>query len=193
MRADWDELRQGVQSCAACELAAGRSHTVLGEGNPAADIMFVGEGPGREEDLSGRPFVGPAGKLLDKMLASIALSREEVYICNVVKCRPPGNRTPKEEEAAACLPYLRQQYVLVQPKILVCLGATAAKCLYDPEIRITRQRGQWREKKGVWFLPTYHPAALLRDVAKKPEAWEDMQAIASKMEELGLGTKRTEG
>lgn len=184
MRADWEELRRNVAGCMACELSAGRNHTVLGEGNPEAKIMFVGEGPGREEDLQGRPFVGPAGQLLDKMLASIALSREEVYICNVVKCRPPGNRTPKEEEANCCLPYLRQQYVLVQPKILVCLGATAAKYLYDLDIRITRQRGQWREKKGVWFLPTYHPAALLRDAAKKPEAWEDMQAIAAKMREL---------
>ena len=184
MRADWTERRQSVATCTGCELSAKRNHTGLGEGNPHGDIMFVGEGPGREEDLQGRPFVGPAGQLLDKMLASIALSREQVYICNVVKCRPPGNRTPKEEETLQCLPYPRQQFVLVQPKILVCLAATAAKYLYDPEIRITRQRGQWREKKGVWFLPTYHPAALLRDAAKKPEAWEDMQAIAAKVKEL---------
>lgn len=186
MRADWTEMREAVKGCEGCELAAGRTHTVLGEGKPDAKLMLVGEGPGREEDLQGRPFVGPAGQLLDKMLASIGLARGDVYICNVVKCRPPGNRTPKEEEALACLPYLRQQFVLVRPKIIVCLGATAAKYLYDPEVRITRQRGQWREKKGIWFLPTYHPAALLRDAGKKPEAWEDMQSIAAKMKELAL-------
>lgn len=175
-----------ISQCQRCELCQGRTRVAPGEGNLNASIMLVGEGPGREEDLSGRPFVGPAGQLLDKMLASIALERSDVYITNVVKCRPPGNRTPKDEEALACMGYLRQQFVLVQPQVIVCLGATAARYLYDPEVRITRQRGQWMEKKGVWFLPTYHPAALLRDVSKKADSWQDMQALRKKAKELGL-------
>lgn len=180
MRADWQTLKTEMQDCRRCDLCQERKHIVPGEGKRDADIMLIGEGPGHDEDLSGRPFVGPAGQLLDKMLAAIGLTRDMVYITNVVKCRPPANRTPKEAEAQACLPFLREQFVLVQPKIIVCFGATAARYLYDPEIRITKQRGQWKEKKGIWFLPTYHPAALLRDVSKKPEAWEDMQSLRDK-------------
>jgi DNA polymerase len=146
--------------------------------------MFIGEGPGREEDLQGRPFVGPAGQLLDKMLAAIGMERGEVYIANIVKCRPPQNRVPTDEEAQACLPYLRAQTGLIKPRIIVCLGATAAMYVYDPNVRITRERGIWKEKKGVWILPTYHPAALLRDPDKKREAWADMQALRAKREEL---------
>ena len=151
-----------------------------------ASLMFIGEGPGREEDLSGRPFVGAAGQLLDKMIAAIGMRREEVYIANIVKCRPPGNREPKEEEAKACLPYLRRQVYLIKPKIIVCLGATALRYVIDPNARITRVRGQWVERKGYWLIATYHPAALLRDPAKKYEAWEDFKRIRDKMKELGV-------
>jgi DNA polymerase len=150
---------------------------VLGEGNQAADILFVGEGPGYEEDKQGRPFVGPAGQLLDKMLAAISLSREQVYIANIVKCRPPNNRVPLYEEATACLPFLRAQCGLIQPKFIVCLGATATRHIYSPDARITRERGVWKEKQGIKILPTYHPAALLRDESKKKEAWADLQAL----------------
>ncbi|MDR0839873.1 MAG: uracil-DNA glycosylase [Christensenellaceae bacterium] len=181
----WEELYAALPTCSLCGLAGARTHVVPGEGDPQARVMFVGEGPGREEDRTGRPFVGPAGQLLDKMLAAIGLKREEVYIANVVKCRPPGNRVPADHEAAACLPYLRAQFALVRPQIIVCLGATAAKNLYDPNVRITRDRGVWQNKKGVWMLPTYHPAALLRDEGKKKEAWEDMKKLRDKLGELG--------
>lgn len=184
MRADWKTLYDELQSCQKCDLCKARHTVVPGEGDPNAAILFVGEGPGRDEDLSGRPFVGAAGQLLDKMLAAIDLRREDVYIANVVKCRPPQNRTPLEHEAEACLPYLRAQFALIRPKIIVCLGATAARYLYDPEVRITRDRGKWICKKGVWILPTYHPAALLRDVSKKKEAWIDMQALRDKLNSL---------
>lgn len=180
MELTWDLLLQRVTACNGCALCNGRTHTVFGEGNREADLLFVGEGPGYEEDKQGRPFVGPAGQLLDKMLAAISLRREDVYIANIVKCRPPQNRVPLPEEEAACLPYLRGQVALLQPKIIVCLGATAAKQIYDPEIRITKQRGIWKESKGVQLVATYHPAALLRDQSKKHEAWADMQSIRDK-------------
>lgn len=171
-----------------CCLHADRSHVVVGEGDPNARVMLVGEGPGKDEDATGHPFVGRAGQLLDKMLGAIGLDRQQVYIANIVKCRPPNNRVPSNEEAQACLPYLRAQFALVRPAILVCLGATAARYLFDPEVRITRDRGSWKCKKGVWVLPTYHPAALLRDPSKKREAWEDMKALREKMQEIGLDT-----
>ncbi|HWR23616.1 MAG TPA: uracil-DNA glycosylase [Feifaniaceae bacterium] len=176
----WQTLKAQVAACEACPLCATRTHTVFGEGNEGADILFVGEGPGREEDAQGRPFVGPAGQLLDKMLAAIELDRTNVYIANIVKCRPPQNRVPLEEEALACLPYLRAQTGLLKPKIIVCLGATAARYIYDRDVRITRARGIWKESKGVWILPTYHPAALLRDPAKKKEAWEDLKSVRAR-------------
>ena len=184
MLISWELLQQQVQECHGCALQECRTHVVFGEGNVNADIMFVGEGPGREEDAQGRPFVGPAGQLLDKMLAAIAMRRDDVYIANIVKCRPPQNRVPMDEEAQACLPYLRGQTGLVKPRIIVCLGATAAKYIYDPNVRITKERGIWKEKKGVWILPTYHPAALLRDPDKKREAWEDLQKLRAKRDEL---------
>lgn len=181
----WDELFRAVHGCTRCPLAQHRTNVVPGEGNPKAALMFIGEGPGRDEDLSGRPFVGAAGQLLDKMIAAIGMKREEVYIANIVKCRPPGNRVPKEEEAQACLPYLRRQVYLIKPRVIVCLGATALKYVIDPEARITKVRGQWVERKGYWLMPTYHPAALLRDPAKKYEAWEDFKKIRDKLKELG--------
>lgn len=183
-RYDWKELYDSMDGCTGCRLCEKRHSIVIGEGNPNADIMFIGEGPGREEDETGRPFVGAAGRLLDKMLAAIDLKREDVYIANIVKCRPPGNRTPELSEAEACLPYLRAQFALIRPKIIVCLGATAARYVYDEGVRITRDRGVWKESKGVWILPTYHPAALLRDESKKHEAWEDMKKLRQKYDDI---------
>ncbi len=184
----WKELYSEINGCQKCRLCEQRTNIVIGEGDPKATIMFIGEGPGRDEDLSGRPFVGRAGQLLDKMIGAIGFRREEVYIANVVNCRPPNNRTPEESEADACLPYLRVQFALIRPKIIVCLGATAAKYVYDPNVRITRDRGVWKEKKGVWILPTYHPAVLLRDESKKREAWEDMQKLKQKYDEIAQNT-----
>jgi len=181
-----NNLASHLVGCERCGLCRGRTHTVFGEGNPKATVMFVGEGPGQEEDLQGRPFVGPAGQLLDRMLASIGLSRSDVYIANVVKCRPPHNRNPEPDEAEACLPFLRMQYALIRPKIIVCLGSVAARNLIDPSIRITRDRGKWIEKGGVLFLPTYHPAALLRDTGKKREAWQDLQMLSEKLKTMEI-------
>ena len=173
----WESIEQQIENCRRCELCKQRQSIVLGEGNRNADIMLIGEGPGAEEDAQGRPFVGKAGQLLDKMFSAIDITREELYITNVVKCRPPGNRTPLDEEAEACLPILRMQYALIKPKIVVCLGATATKHVYAPEARITRVRGQWMNKNGTLFLPTYHPAALLRDESKKKDVWTDLKSI----------------
>jgi uracil-DNA glycosylase family 4 len=180
----WETLSAAVSVCGRCRLCATRTNTVLGEGSPRSGIMFVGEGPGREEDATGRPFVGAAGQLLDRMIAAIGLSRQDVYIANIVKCRPPNNRVPAASEAICCLPYLRAQFLLLSPKIIVCLGATAARYVYDENVRITRDRGVFKHKKGVWIVPTYHPAALLRDPAKKKDAWVDFQTIRDKRKEL---------
>ena len=168
---DWATLYEKLEGCTDCGLCKGRTNVVIGVGNPQSKIMLIGEGPGRDEDIQGYPFVGAAGQLLDKMHA---------------KCRPPQNRTPLEDEAMACLPYLRAQVALIQPQIIVCLGKTAAMYVIDREIRITRDRGIWRMKKGIWMLPTFHPAALLRDESKKRDAWHDMQSLRDKIKELGL-------
>lgn len=154
-------------------------------GNPYAEILIIGEGPGQEEDLQGLPFVGKSGQLLDKILSACGFSREEqVYIANIVKCRPPGNRDPEPQERAACLPWLYQQIALIQPKIIVLLGATALKGLIDPEARITKVRGQWMEWEGFSVLPTFHPSALLRNPGLKKEAWEDFKEVIQKYREL---------
>lgn len=181
---DWEQIERMIQSCRRCGLCQQRHSIVLGEGNRQAEVMLIGEGPGADEDAQGRPFVGKAGQLLDKMFSAIDMRREDLYITNVVKCRPPGNRTPLDEEAQACLPILRMQYRLIRPRIVVCLGATATRHVYDPEARITRVRGQWLEKNGTFFLPTYHPAALLRDESKKKDVWADLKSIAQKYAEL---------
>ena len=186
MNTSWPTLSAAVFSCEKCRLCQTRTNVVLGEGNLRAALMFIGEGPGQQEDQSGRPFVGAAGQLLDKMLAAIGLKREQVYICNIVKCRPPGNRVPEADERAACMGYLREQVALVRPKVIVCLGSTPARALLGEDVRITRDRGVWRLKKGVWFMPTFHPAALLRDADKKRPAWEDFKAIRDKLIELGV-------
>ncbi len=182
----WTELEEYCQHCHRCKLAGGRTNVVVGDGNKDADIMFIGEGPGRQEDLQGLPFVGPAGKLFDKMLGAIDLNRSQVYICNVVKCRPPYNRDPEEDEKAACLPLLRAQVALVKPKIIVCLGRSAGQVVLKPNFRITREHGIWEERKGYHLSATYHPSALLRDPAKKRDSWEDMKKLRQKIIELQL-------
>ena len=180
----WETLEGACLNCRKCRLWETRTNVVIGVGNRNADIMFVGEGPGQQEDLQGEPFVGPAGKLLDKMLASIGLDREKVYIANIVKCRPPGNRDPHDDEQEACMNYLRYQLMLVKPKIIVCLGIIAATAIIDKDFKITRQHGQWTERKGYWFIATYHPSALLRDESKKRPAWEDLKLIRAKLDEI---------
>lgn len=181
---DWDGLKAECAHCTRCGLCETRKNVVFGIGNESADIMFVGEGPGEQEDIQGLPFVGPAGKLLDDMLRIIDLSREtNCYIANIVKCRPPRNRDPLETEQDACIGYLRNQTALIRPKIIVCLGRIAAKKLIDPDYRITKQHGQWVEKNGIWMTAIYHPSALLRDVSKRPETFEDLLSIRSKLRE----------
>ena len=186
MKTSWPTLTQEVYACEKCRLCQTRTNVVLGEGDLHAPLMFIGEGPGQVEDEEGLAFVGPAGQLLTRMLAAISLPRDRVYICNIVKCRPPHNRVPEEAEANACKLHLRNQVALVRPKVIVLLGSTAAKNTLGPDIRITRDRGRWFNVKGTWMLPTYHPSALLRDPAKKREAWEDMQTLRDKLIELGL-------
>lgn len=180
----WEDLDAACQKCTKCALCKTRNHVVFGVGDKSADIMFVGEGPGEQEDLQGIPFVGPAGKLLDDMLSIIDLDRTNVYIANIVKCRPPKNRDPMEEEQDACISYLREQIRLVDPKIIVCLGRIAAMRLIRPDYRITREHGQWVKLPDAWVTAIYHPSALLRDVSKRPETFMDLLAIRDKLREL---------
>lgn len=182
----WELFERQVEACALCPLHRQIRHKVPGQGDRQAPLMLIGEGPGQVEDEEGLAFVGPAGQLLTRMLEAIQLPRDRVYICNIVKCRPPFNRVPTPEEADACRIHLRMQTWLVRPKVIVLLGSTAAKALLNPEIRITRERGIWTERKGVWMMPTYHPSALLRDESKKAPAWEDMKSLRQKLIELGL-------
>lgn len=182
----WELFESQVAACALCGLREGIRHKVPGQGDRRSPLMLIGEGPGQVEDEEGLAFVGPAGQLLTRMLSAIDLPRDRVYICNVVKCRPPNNRVPTEDEANACKLHLRMQVALVRPKVIVLLGSTAAKNTLGPDVRITRDRGQWFERRGVWMLPTFHPSALLRDPGKKREAWEDMQTLRDKLIELGL-------
>lgn len=184
MEISWPTLMEDIAGCDKCRLCEKRTNPVPGEGNPHADLMFIGEGPGRDEDTLGRPFVGAAGHLLERMIAAIDLTRSDVYIANVVKCRPPNNRAPEPDEVAACMPYLRAQFALIRPKVIVLLGASAAKAVLGAEMRITRDRGQWIERKGVWFMPTFHPAALLRDESKKRPVWEDLKQVREKLTEV---------
>lgn len=184
---DWQQLQQACQGCTRCGLCEGRHNVVFGVGNQQAKVMFVGEGPGEQEDLQGEPFVGRAGQLLDDMLSIIDLDRKtNCYIANIVKCRPPQNRDPMEVEQDACIGYLENQIALVQPKILVCLGRIAAMRLIREDYRITREHGQWVEKDGVWMTAIYHPSALLRDVSKRPETFEDLLSIREKMRQLDV-------
>ena len=182
---DWNGLEQICLNCTKCGLCETRHNVVFGVGPRNADVMFIGEGPGEQEDLQGEPFVGPAGKLLDDMLSIIDLSRENCYIANIVKCRPPRNRDPLETEQDACIGYLRNQVALIQPKIIVCLGRIAAMRLIRPDFRITRDHGKWVEKNGVWMTAIYHPSALLRDPYKRPETFDDLISLREKIRQLG--------
>lgn len=183
---DWETLRSSCLACTRCELCKTRTNVVFGQGVEDAEVLFVGEGPGQNEDEQGLPFVGRSGQLLDKYLFAIDLDRtKNCYIANIVKCRPPQNRDPLGVEQDACIGYLRNQVALVKPKIIVCLGRIAAKRLIDADYRITRQHGQWVERNGVWMTAIYHPSALLRDVSKRPETFDDLLAIRAKIREIG--------
>ena len=170
--------------CSRCPLRQKANNVVFGEGNPRAEIMLIGEGPGAEEDRQGRPFVGAAGGLLDRIFAAAGWSRDEVYIANIVKCRPPGNRQPQKEEIEACLPLLEKQIELIDPRIIICLGAVAAKVLIKPGFLITRERGNWHKIGGRMVMPTFHPAALLRDPGKKRPVWEDIKKVMAMHKEI---------
>lgn len=185
---DWDALYEECIHCQKCGLAETRTNVVFGEGARDAEVMFIGEGPGEQEDRTGRPFVGRAGQLLDDMLAMIDLKREKVFIGNMVKCRPPQNRDPLNIEQEACIGYLRNQVALLKPKIIVCLGRIAAMKLIKEDFKITREHGQWIEKARVWMMAMYHPSALLRDPRKRPESFEDLKSLQAKIREVCVRT-----
>lgn len=176
----WEELEASIVGCKKCKLCNNRNNIVFGTGNKNARIMFIGEGPGADEDKEGIPFVGKAGKLMNMAFDGVGINREEVYIANIVKCRPPSNRNPEDDEAASCLDYLRNQVMLVKPKIIVLLGSVALKNILGKEYGITASRGKWIERKGIWYMPTWHPAALLRDDSKKIEFWQDLKEVKNK-------------
>lgn len=184
MHSTWDALESACRSCQACGLHETRTNVVFGVGNPEAELLFIGEAPGEQEDLRGEPFVGRAGKLLDDMLSLIALDRSNIYIANMVKCRPPQNRDPLSTEQEACLLHLRNQVALLRPKIIVCLGRIAAMKLISPELKISRDHGQWTEKNGVQMMALYHPAALLRDPRRRPETFVDLKGLQAKILEI---------
>ncbi|WP_432821026.1 uracil-DNA glycosylase [Trichloromonas sp.] len=182
-----DEIRADLGDCQRCPLCRGRKQVVFGVGNPHARVVFVGEAPGREEDEQGEPFVGEAGRLLDRILFAMGLAREDVYICNVVKCRPPGNRDPLPEEIAPCEPFLRRQLAAIEPEVIVTLGRFAAQSLLDDQAAISSLRGKWHQYQGIDLLPTYHPAYLLRTPAAKREVWEDMKQVIKRLRESRIG------
>lgn len=184
----WEELEGQCSQCRRCSLGETRTNLVFGVGNRQAEVMFIGEGPGRDEDLQGVPFVGKAGQLLDDMLSIIDLDRTQVYIANIVKCRPPNNRDPLTVEQEACIKWLRQQTRLISPKIIVCLGRIAAKRIIDEDFSITRQHGQWIEKGGIHMMAMYHPAALLRDDTKKPDTFFDLKSLQKTIREVCVRT-----
>ncbi|MBO5936274.1 MAG: uracil-DNA glycosylase [Clostridia bacterium] len=187
MNNEFQNLKEQCLGCTKCELCGKRHNVVFGTGNENAKIMFVGEGPGEQEDLQGEPFVGKSGQLLDKYLSLIDLDRKEnIYIANIVKCRPPMNRDPKPEEQDICIEYLRQQVKLIKPRIIVCLGRIAAQKLISPDFRVTTQHGEFTEKGGILFMGTFHPSALLRQESNKPLALSDFQALRNKIREEEL-------
>ena len=181
---NWEELENSIINCQKCKLCTNRKNIVFGQGNKDADIMFIGEGPGADEDMQGLPFVGKAGKLMNMAFEGLGINRDDVYIANIVKCRPPNNRVPEIDEAQACLNYLRNQVILVKPKIIVLLGSTALKNILGNEKSITSSRGKWIEKKGIYYMPTWHPAALLRDENKKLDFIKDLKEIMFKYEQI---------
>ena len=183
---NWEELEESLKGCKKCRLCTNRNNIVFGTGNREAKIMFIGEGPGADEDLQGEPFVGRAGKLMNMAFELLGIDRKEVYIANIVKCRPPSNRNPEQEEAIACMDYLRNQVMLVKPQIIVLLGSVALKNILGQEYGITASRGKWVEKRGIWYMPTWHPAALLRDESKKVDFVMDLKQVLEKAENLKL-------
>jgi len=180
---NWEQLEADSNQCKKCKLCQTRTNVVFGTGNRQADLMFIGEGPGADEDMQGEPFVGKAGKLMNMAFDIVGLKREEVYIANIVKCRPPSNRNPEDDEAMACLNFLRNQVILVKPKVIVLLGSIALKNILGKEYGITASRGKWIEKKGILYLPTWHPAALLRDETKKIDFIKDLKLVIEKIGE----------
>ena len=181
---NWEELEEVVKKCRKCRLCETRKNVVFGVGNREADIMLIGEGPGADEDAQGEPFVGKAGKLMNMAFDMLGIKREEVYIANIVKCRPPNNRNPQDDEAENCLDYLRNQVILVKPKIIVLLGSVALKNILGKEYGITASRGKWIEKKGILYMPTWHPAALLRDENKKIDFIKDLKQVIKRYNEI---------
>ena len=186
MYENMEELQNAITNCRGCKLGKSRTNIVFGTGNIKSKIMFIGEGPGADEDLQGIPFVGKAGKLMDNAFDILEINREEVYIANIVKCRPPNNRDPQEDEITACINYLRNQVMIIKPKIIVLLGRIALQNILGKEYKITESRGKWIEKKGILYMPTWHPAALLRDETKKIDFINDLKQILNKNNELLL-------
>lgn len=180
----WQEIESYVKNCKRCPLCTTRNKAVMGQGSHQAQIMFIGEAPGAKEDLAGVPFVGPAGKLFDELLEECGISRQDIYITNIVKCRPPYNRDPLEPEKERCFPYLRYETYLLHPKIIVCLGRVAAQKLIDPQFRITQQHGQWTERKGYYLTAIYHPSALLRDPSKIADTKADFKNIVTQLKKI---------
>ena len=190
---EWQELQDRCRDCRACALGQTRKNNVFGTGDRHASLMFVGEAPGADEDATGIPFVGRAGQLLDRYLLATDLPRESVYIANILKCRPPQNRDPEEGEQDACIGYLREQFRLIRPRVLVCLGRISAMRLIKSDFRITREHGKWFFKNGLWMMAVYHPSALLRDTSKREETLRDFWEIRKKLEELGAAPEIEEG
>jgi DNA polymerase len=185
---NWEELEAACRQCHECPLCETRTNVVFGVGRQDAEVLFIGEGPGEQEDLKGEPFVGRAGQLLDKMLLAIGLDRSMIYIANIVKCRPPKNRDPLPEEQEKCIGFLRNQVKIMKPKIIVCLGRISGMKIIKPDLKITREHGQWVERSGIYMMATLHPAALLRNPAQKPEAFEDFLALREKIREVCKNT-----
>lgn len=177
----FEELEEKIKDCQNCKLCNNRHNIVLGTGNKQAKVMFIGEGPGADEDIQGIPFVGKAGKLMNQAFRGIGIQREDIYIANVVKCRPPQNRNPEQDEVESCIDYLRTQVMLVKPQIIVLLGSVALKAILGQEYSITSSRGKWVERKGIMYMPTFHPAALLRDETKKISFWKDLKEVKKHM------------
>ena len=180
----WEELENSIKNCNKCKLCTNRTNIVFGTGNKNADIMLIGEGPGADEDREGIPFVGKAGKLMNKAFEGLSIERNNLYIANIVKCRPPNNRNPQDDEAENCLDYLRNQVILVKPKIIVLLGSVALKNVLGKEYGITASRGKWLERKGILYMPTWHPAALLRDENKKIDFIKDLKQVIKRYNEI---------
>ncbi len=178
------ELREHIGDCTRCRLSAGRRHVVFGSGSPQADLMFIGEAPGVDEDIQGLPFVGRAGQLLTKIINAIEMDREQVYIGNIIKCRPPENRNPQPDEIETCVPFLHRQIEIIQPKIIVALGTFAAQTLLNTKLPITSLRGRFMKYRGTMLMPTFHPAFLLRNQSKKREVWEDMKIVRDELKRL---------